>query len=166
MKSQTKELPTLLEVGIGKSINRKMVRAYIFLLIGIPWASSGSLVSTGTLGDTEINRYFVWILRIFLLGFWLTCLIGAKRSFDFLRHLPILFTFDKRGITDRKGVTTHWGDINKVIYKSKGWKSLRIYSSSSNKKIIVDEIEADLSAIGEIIAFIRFYAPPAATKKL
>ena len=166
MKSQTTALPTMLEVGIGKSINRQMVCVYILLLIGIPWVASGFLVSTGTVGDTEINGYVVWILRLFLLGFWVTCLMAAKRSIDFLRHLPILFTLDNSGITDRKGVTTLWDDIDKVVYKSRGWKELRIYSNSPNKKIIVSEIEADFSALGNMIAFIRLYAPAESTKKL
>jgi hypothetical protein len=108
MKSRTTALPDVLKVGVGKEMNRFLVGIYLVMLIVIPWLGWVAF-GPGTAGDTKINGnsiFVFWIMRFVFLAGWITCLIGFKRSLYFLRDLPLLYTLDKIGITDRNGTTT------------------------------------------------------------
>ncbi len=157
----------LLEVRAGKNANRFGVAIYSIALIALPilgWVAFGP----ETPGDTTNNGNSIlafWIMRALLFAGWIYCLIGFKRSFDLLKHLPILFTLDEFGIKNRVWNLTTWAEIETIFYV-RGDLNLKVRSRSGDKIIVMKSEELGFRSMDKIDAFIREHAPPHLTKDL
>ena len=162
MTNQTESQPDKLTISASKSSIRVWLALYLILIIGLPplvWVAFGP----GTPGDiaTNGNSLLVfWIMRILFLGFWVLCLWALIRLCRLMRELPILFIFDKYGITDGDGNVTPWSDIDKAFYNGRGW-SLHFFvrARSQYKNITIYLPHIGGASMDKAIAFVKEQIP-------
>lgn len=169
MSSQFFSQPERLEIRASERMNRFGLGLYLVCLIGIPWIGWIGF-GPGAAGDTAVNGNSVWAFWAFhfcLLGFWVACLIGIRRSLNLLKDLPILFVLDKVGVTDRGGIKTPWREFESAYYVSKAWNLyLDVRPRTQYKNIVIKGEEIGFKAIDEVKLFMILHAPSELTGSL
>ena len=163
MTIQFSSQPERLEVWPSKAMNRLGVGLYFFFLVGLPWLGWKAF-EPGAAGDTAVNGNSIWafwIMRVGLFVMWIACLFGIKRCLYLLKQLPILFELDKIGITNRAGITTPWGDIERAFYNRHSLSlHLNVRPRTQFENIVIKSEEIGFAAVDKIVAFMRKNAPP------
>ena len=91
-------------------------------------------------------------------------LIQIAKTLRLLIKLPVLFSLDTYGVTDRNNITTPWTEIQKVYYVNRAWKLyLQVRPNSQYKNIVFKEEEIGFSSMDIVKSFIKEHAPDECT---
>lgn len=121
MNTEPSHISERLEIKPGPSVINFSLGVSIITLIAIPfilWLGLGP----GAAGDTSVNGNSVlafWGMRVFLAAGFLWCLFKIPMLWKMRRDMPVLYTLDKIGITNRQNITTPWSEVERIYFVSK-----------------------------------------------
>lgn len=112
-------------------------------------------------GDTSKNGnsiFAFWVMRVLLASFTLGALFSLHYQWRLWRRVPLLFSLQAKGITDRTGAYYPWRAFKRA-YMHKGTLYLVTGEKPERRTIVVEPNEIGFRATDQIVAFIRKHAP-------